>query len=454
MVLGRERKKTMIFTTQEHTAIPIEERIKTLKPVCSGLYPHEVLALFYAHKYSTGTNLYEGFWEYRYGISDMDALLNSLYLKGFLQTGSLEDTMSKATTATLKDIAFQYGLPKSGSKADLIQRLLNNVNRNDLEVLFPNRFYSLTPQGQSIVEKENYVKYIHNQKDSDLTIWNFSEMMHNEPSATFEEVFVQYYIDQSTKFLYQQSYGLYRNSLFSIFDFLFSQKQYDDALCILSKVIYCDLSGLSNSFDGHSLFHAPRFFPYEESFITIPPALSNRIHVCQEKLSLSDEELSSKIADSISNFKLPFHIFTLDECVDIILLEIHGQKEELRILYQRAEERFLSSEQYAIMHKTDKECNTAHFGITAKKLAEIAQKAREELKISAENDEKIYDTEFEREIEERLSKLDKQSKDEFYRLRAHRKNDGILSAKELDRLTLEAMERSYKYRDVKQLPSP
>lgn len=41
------------------------------------------------------------------------------------------------------------------------------------------------------------------------------------------------------------------------------------------------------------------------------------------------------------------------------------------------------------------------------------------------------------------AKLDEESRSEFYRIRTHRKNDGILSAREIDLLTLEAMERSY-----------
>lgn len=79
----------------------------------------------------------------------------------------------------------------------------------------------------------------------------------------------------------------------------------------------------------------------------------------------------------------------------------------------------------------------------------LGKKAMDELQRKAEEEDNIYDEEFEQMIKERLSKLDELSRSEFYRLRTHRKNNGVLSAKDIDLLTLEAMEKSYNYRKDK-----
>lgn len=57
----------------------------------------------------------------------------------------------------------------------------------------------------------------------------------------------------------------------------------------------------------------------------------------------------------------------------------------------------------------------------------------------------IYDQSFEDELRARLEKLGEPYISEFYRNRGYRKESDTLSNKQLDLLTLEAMEDSYNY---------
>lgn len=86
-------------------------------------------------------------------------------------------------------------------------------------------------------------------------------------------------------------------------------------------------------------------------------------------------------------------------------------------------------------------------GTSCEELQKIENDVRKQIHAEVREENNIYDPEFEKELEERLSKLDDLSRSEFYRIRDQRKdNDSTLSNKELDLLTLEAMERSYQYK--------
>lgn len=97
-------------------------------------------------------------------------------------------------------------------------------------------------------------------------------------------------------------------------------------------------------------------------------------------------------------------------------------------------------------HQKQAEKSAAHMGISVEEYNNTLKDTLKDLATEAEDKNKIYDPEWEKEIEKRLSKLDELSGKEFYQMREARNRDNtadVLSFKELDQLTLEAMKRSF-----------
>lgn len=72
------------------------------------------------------------------------------------------------------------------------------------------------------------------------------------------------------------------------------------------------------------------------------PGIVRKVVEYKEYKKLSDQELKKDIIKYGEEIVLPFSVFTVDECADIVLLEINNDKEELIKIYSDAELRFNS----------------------------------------------------------------------------------------------------------------
>jgi len=261
--------------------------------------------------------------------------------RGFLQVGSLKSAIGKETAAVLKDVLRENNLKVSGKKAELVQRLLDEVPKEKLNTIFTKYTYELTDAGKEVLEKEEYIPYIHRHGIEDLDIWSLSKKVQDKPGYPYRDVIWGYLNERSMVHIKNKDFGLYRNCRFSMSEFVKEEGKLDNAFSLLAEVIRYDLSGLSNGFSMQFMdIYADGYFPYESSIVTMAPGITSRVVDYQEKQGLSDEELKKKLLDEISRINLPFSLFTAAECADNVLMEIHKDEESLEKLYNKAKRSF------------------------------------------------------------------------------------------------------------------
>lgn len=342
--------RTKNFTIVDHTEnleaqiIPIEKRIKQMKPIAEGLYAHEILALSYAETYHLTGDEYQGFWWWQYGVKDVTGMLKSLQTRGFITEGGTDSAVRACKVAELKEFLKTQGLKVSGKRDELVSRVLNEADPTAVQSAFPNRTYVLTDKGRRVLEANTAIVDAH--KDPMIRIWDVPESDLNRPPKTNDERWGEMnasYINHAAS----GDFGLARNVRLDMAELLASEGRYADAIDMLCSVMAYDLSGVGNNYN-HQLFlevGASHLFPYEKSLATIPPGIIDMVKKWQKKANMDDGQLQSLLSQGFERHKqsTPIALFTPEESLQVFNLECVGDKAGLSSIYQMAENRFFAT---------------------------------------------------------------------------------------------------------------
>lgn len=295
------------------------------------LEPRQILMLGYAHIFTTDHDHY-AFWKHRYGITDMPTAIDELESQGFLQIGDRSVTLEAATNAQLKDVLRQHGLKVSGKKADLVERLLESVPADELDERFPERRYQLTDLGKVAVEENEYIQYVHsNRQDLDINV--IAAVAAKNPGAQWRDLMWGYLNEKSTAHAAAKEWGFYRVMRFTMAEFLTEEHRWSDALGLMAEVVYIDLSGWNNNTPPTIM--AEYIAPYDTSLLTLPPGVVQRLDEWAAKAGLDDDGLRSLMLERLRPVEAPFHFFTVEEVVRVALLEKAHDVEALSALYEK-----------------------------------------------------------------------------------------------------------------------
>lgn len=150
-------------TAFEHRVVTFEERKKTAIPSEHGLYPAEILLLYYCSKgtYPRPKNGYPGFWWFSYGIRDVGAALKSLEERGYIKLEPISNSVGSFTVSQLKELLITHGQPTTGKKAELVERVSNTIPESALVNAGAQPKYALTEIGRAELDDNAYVPYMH-----------------------------------------------------------------------------------------------------------------------------------------------------------------------------------------------------------------------------------------------------------------------------------------------------
>jgi len=318
---------------------PYEAANDQLTP--SGLYPHEIVILDHAGSLFTDQEDFPAFWRTQLGILSLLQILSSLIDRGFLTETSIDATLLDATVQTLKDALKKSGLPVGGKKAELVERLRTSLSEATLYDLFPRRTFSPTWDGIRALDEAMYIPYVQKHPVDGLTIWDIHRQVVTSPEKSYRDLIWEHLERRSATLLQAKDFKAYRNVRYRMYQFYMEENKLKRAFPFLAECMFYDLSGAESLEDPlHRFVSEKYFFPYDKSLVKLSAGNIKAMGKLQADLGLSEEMLKALLMQFFSQLKVPAHLFTVEECAVIILLELRADTPRLRLVYEMAEKRF------------------------------------------------------------------------------------------------------------------
>lgn len=225
-------------------------------------------------------------FSYEYKVYDPISYHKRLIAEGYLEKADVSVALEHLKVAQLKEILKSNGLPEKGKKADLLERILANVDTTSIELetyYIPSQkgwehykryeyLYSVASYGIGFERYEEYKKQLNPHLKPNDIIWHILN-------------------DDFNRHNMKNDFGLARNSLYNMAQFLEKENRHKQALYYYVIVLYYDTSGLGNG----------GYVDEEPQYIYLAPDLVSRLVKYREHY---EEDM---VQQCYSRYKLPHH---------------------------------------------------------------------------------------------------------------------------------------------------
>lgn len=233
--LAKKKNATIIPTYQEIINFPTNCSSKILST--------DIFFLKYIDGRSVENANIAQYWYYEYGLNYANEL-KKLYSSDMLRISNVN--ISKLKVVDLKNILRHFNLPLSGKKADLMNRILDNISSEDLSSFLGDsiHYFCATKKGISLIESLNdsatfnleleneAISLIldHDYEDAFNLIWNYKKQTPAEKNTHYE---------------YSSSMDETYNSIMIPCGFFYTlEKDRDIEKKIRAAIVFCRMYGL------------------------------------------------------------------------------------------------------------------------------------------------------------------------------------------------------------------
>lgn len=239
---------------------------------------------------------YPLYFFYDYNIKNCTNFHKNLIKESFLEKADFESHLNSMVIYELKEILTKYNLKKTGKKEDLIKRIMENVNPE--EVRFEEEKYVLSKKGKEFLKENEFVLEI---KGTSISVSEFlkEKSSINKPCFT-RDIMWKIYNDKSLEYFLKKEFGSYNQIIIEMAQLLGNENNKKLELSFLIKALYSDLSGMKNS-----------NFLCSKKTLFLTPYIAINIYELREYFS-------ENMIDDCFVVKFPFHYCTKEVFKEIV----------------------------------------------------------------------------------------------------------------------------------------
>lgn len=290
------RARSEQFSKVHKTALKEFSQVNTLRKIQPGqpgpLSLEEILFLWYLDGTDASADGIAGYWTHDYHI-DYGSVSKKLFSYGYLTFANTEVKLSNQKVPELKKLLADNGLPVSGRKDALVQRILENILQEKIDQVLSGEYFALTPAGADLVAANDHLVYVHRHRAHfDVSLKIADDIKNAHPKYSCYDVARAALERDGRRFYKAKDWGLWRNTLYN--RSVVYQEQGDTApeLKLLLQVSYLDARGYGNN---DSL---------EPHLAILAPAIVSRItRLCKEQ-QIGKDALYNKFQEAVSDLDI------------------------------------------------------------------------------------------------------------------------------------------------------